>query len=334
MRFGGLARRATWVKEVKEKEKGILLLDAGDLFFKKFSTPYPENEIKGLGEKARLILKSFDLMGYHAIGIGDDDLSLGKKFLIELSKTTNVTFLSSNLIDEDSGKTLFQRHVIKEANGVKIGIFSLLSTDMFLGLSDPRKKGLIFRDPFETAQEMVRELGSQTDFIILLSHLGYPKDVELAHKISGIPIIIGGHTGIDLTNPPIIKNTIIVQNSSKGMYARKLNLTFSNKEASFYNVKTKHTYERNLATLRQQLNSVQASEAEKNQWRRGVENIERTLQQFEQKNPFAATSFPLGEAVKGHPDIKKMVDDYKSKFPEKSEPPVHDSRGIYRLKSP
>ena len=277
-------------------------------------------------------MKGFDLMGYHAIGIGDDDLSLGKNFLLELSKMSNVPFLSSNLIDEDSRKPLFQRHIIKEVNGLKVGIFSLLSPDVFLGLSDPRKKGLIFQDSVETAQEMVRELGPQTDLIILISHLSYPKDVELAQKISGIHIIIGGHTGVDLTNPPVIKNTVIVQNSSKGMYARKLNLTFSNKEATFYNVKTKYTYERNLAKLRRQLSSAQASEAEKNQWRRAVENIERTLQQFEQKNSFAMTSFPLGETVKDQPDITKMVEAYKSKFPEKSEPPVHDSRGTYQPK--
>src|SRR4030042_4070342 len=110
MRFGGLARRATWVKETKEKEKGLLLLDAGDLFFKKFSAPHAEGEIQRLNEKAHLILRSFDLMGYHAIGIGDDALSLGKDLLINLSKKFNVTFLSSNLIDEDSGKSLFQRY--------------------------------------------------------------------------------------------------------------------------------------------------------------------------------------------------------------------------------
>jgi 2',3'-cyclic-nucleotide 2'-phosphodiesterase (5'-nucleotidase family) len=307
-------------------------LDAGDLFFKKFSTPPPENEIKGLSEKARLILKSFDLMGYHAIGIGDDDLSLGKNFLIELSKTSNVTFLSSNVFDEDSGKPFFQRHIIKEVDGLKIGIFSLLSPDVFLGLSDPRKKGLIFWDPFQTAHEMVRELGSQTDLIILLSHLSYPKDTELAEKTSGIHIIVGGHTGVDLTNPPVIENTIIVQNSSKGKYARKLNLTLFKKEATFYNIMAKHAYEGNLAKLRQQLSSATASEVEKNQWRRTVESFERAIQQLEQKNPFTITSFPLGEAVQDHPGIKKMIDDYKSKFPEKSEVPVHDSRGTHRPK--
>ncbi|NWG05030.1 MAG: hypothetical protein HXY44_19445 [Syntrophaceae bacterium] len=271
-------------------------------------------------------------MGYHIIGIGDDDLSLGKNFLLELSKTSKLIFLSSNVMDEISGKTLFQRHVIKEVNGLRIGIFSLLSPDIFLGSADPRKKGLTFRNPLETAQEMIRELKPQTDLILLLSHLGYPKDVELAQKMEGIQIIIGGHTGVHLSNPPVIKNTVILQTSSKGMYGQQLNLTFSNREASFYNVKTKQTYERNLARLRQQLSSTQASEAEKNQWQRAIENIERTLQQFEQGNSFTLTSFPLGETVKDHPEIKKMVDDYKSKFPEKIEPLVHDSRGVYRPK--
>jgi len=288
--------------------------------------------MKKLTEKAHLILKSFELMGYHAIGIGDDDLSLGKKFLIDLSKLSHIPFLSSNVKDEDSGKPLFQRYIMKEVNGLKIGIFSLLSPEMFLGQSDPRKKGLIFHDPYETAQEMVKELGPKTDLIILLSHLGYHKDVELAQKILGIHIIIGGHTGVDLANPPVIKNSIIVQNASKGMYGRKLNLTFSNKEATFYNVITKQTYERNLEKLRQQLSSATASEAEKNQWQRAVENIENALQQFEQRNSFTFTSFPLGEAVKDHPDIKKMVDKYKSEFPEKSESPIHDSRGTYKPK--
>lgn len=43
----------------------MLLLDSGDLFFKKFSTPPPESEIKRLSEKVRLMLKRFELIGYH-----------------------------------------------------------------------------------------------------------------------------------------------------------------------------------------------------------------------------------------------------------------------------
>ena len=268
-------------------------------------------------QKARLIIDCFNLMGYDAVAIGDDDLSLGKKFILELSKTSNVPFLSSNLIDEDSGKPFFQRYIIKEVNGLKIGIFSLLSPDVFLGLSDPRKKGLIIRDPIETARATVKQLSSQTDFIILLSHLGYPKDIELSQAVQGIHIIVGGHSGVHLSNPPIFKDTIILQTSSKGMYAARLYLTLLNNKASFYNITTKRSLESNLNKLQLQLASVKASDAERDQWRRAKESSEKALQQLEGKNYFTNTIFPLNESIKDHPGIKKMIDDYKSKFPEK-----------------
>jgi len=301
---------------VRENAKRILVLDAGDLFFKRFSHPAPENELEAVTEKARLILKSFELMGYQAIGIGDDDLSLGKKFLLELSKTSNVTFLSSNVMDEDSGKLLFQSYLIREVNGLRIGIFSLLSPDTFLASSDPRRKGLILQDPIETARAMVKQLNSQTDLIILLSHLGYPKDIELAQTVEGIHIIVGGHSGVSLSNPPVLKDTIVLQTSSKGMYAAMLDLTLLNNKVSFYNITTKRSLEANLNKFQNQLASVQAPEAEKAQWQKAKESIEKALQQLEGKNYFTNIIPPLSQRTEDHPDIKKMIDTYKSKFPE------------------
>jgi len=175
---------------------------------------------------------------------------------------------------------------------------------------------LIIRDPVETAQEMVRELGPQTDLIILLSHLSYPKDVELAQKISGIHIIVGGHSGVHLSDPLIFKDRIILQTSSKGMYAARLDLTLLNNKASFYNIRTKRSLESNLNKLQFQLASVQAPEAEKAQWQKAKESIEKALQQLEGKNYFTNTISPLGQQVEDHPDIKKMIDTYNSKFPE------------------
>lgn len=149
----------------------MLVLDSGDLLFKKYFNPISENELKGMSEKALLIIESFNLTGYDALGIGDDDLNLGKEFLLEISKKANFPFLSSNLFDEASGKILFQSSLIKETNGLRIGIFSLLSPDFFTSPSDSRRKGLNIRSPVETAQAMVKELKPKTDFIILLSHL-------------------------------------------------------------------------------------------------------------------------------------------------------------------
>jgi len=299
------------VKDLRESEKEILVLDSGDLLFKRFSNPIPENELKGMSEKANLIIESFNLMGCDAIGIGDDDLALGKEFLLEMSKKANFPFLSSNLLDEASGKTLFQSSVIKEVKGLRIGMFSLLSPDLFTNPSDPRKTGLNIRPPIETAQAMIKELKPKTDLIILLSHLGYGKDVELARTLQGIHIILGSHTGINVTYPPPA-NTIILQTGSRGMFGGRLDLLFYNHEPVFYNSAKKISLENALNHINQRLTSKETPEAEKARLQRSKEETERAIKQL-RGNQFSNHIIVLQEQMKEDPDIKKMIEDYKTK---------------------
>ncbi len=295
----------------------MLILDAGDLLFKKFSNPVPENELKMVTEKAYLIIESLNLLGYDALGIGDDDLSLGKEFLMGIAKKAKFPFLSSNIMDEESGKLLFPPYLLKRINGLRVGIFSLLSPDSFLGQGDQRRKGLIFRSPAETAQSLVKELQPKTDLIILLSHLSYAKDVELAQAVSGIHFIMGSHTGINLPYPPIANNkTIILQTVPKGMYAGRLDLTLYNHEATFYNTTVRQTMEQNLKSLTSRLNEGKASETDKAQWRRLKEEIDRALKQLQGKNEFTNSIFPLGQETKDDPEIRKRVEAFRSRFPE------------------
>jgi 2',3'-cyclic-nucleotide 2'-phosphodiesterase (5'-nucleotidase family) len=301
------------VKDLRESQKGVLVLDSGDLLFKKYMNPIQENELKGMKEKAQLIVESFNLTGYDAIGIGDDDLTLGKEFLLEISKKANFPFLSSNLLNEASGKVLFQSSLIKEINGLRIGIFSLLSPDLFTGPSDPRKKGLTIRQPIEVAQAMVKELKPKADLIILLSHLGYVKDIEMAQTVRGINIIVGGHSGINLVYPPVMKDTMILQTASRGMFGARLDLFFYNNEPIFYNSATKISLENNLKNINQQLNSKGTPEVEKDQWRKAKEDTERTLNQLQGKNEFINNIIPLQDQMKEHPDIKKMLEAYRGK---------------------
>jgi 2',3'-cyclic-nucleotide 2'-phosphodiesterase (5'-nucleotidase family) len=293
----------------------MLLLDSGDLLFKKYLNPVSENALKAMSEKAHLMIESFNLMSYTAMGIGDDDLTLGKEFLLEISKKANFPFLSSNVLDEASGKILFQSFLIKEINGFRIGIFSLLSPDFFTSPSAPRRKGVNIQSPVETAQAMVKKLKPKTDFIILLSHLGYAKDIELAQTVEGINIIVGGHTGINLIYPPVIKNTIIVQNTSRGMYAAKLDLFFHNNEPTFYNSATKTSLENTLNNINQRLNSKEMPEAERAQWRKTKEDAERSLHQLQGKNELTNQIIPLQEQMKENPEIKKLAEAYKAQFP-------------------
>jgi 2',3'-cyclic-nucleotide 2'-phosphodiesterase (5'-nucleotidase family) len=310
------------VKEIRESVKGILVLDAGDLLFKKYYGPILEADVKMTTEKAYVMIDSLNLMGFDGIGIGDDDLSLGKEFLLEIAKRANFPLISSNLIQEESGKLLFKPYIVKEINGLKIGIFSLLSSDLFSNPSDPRRKGLIFRSPLETAQHMVKELQPKTDLIILLSHLGYQKDMELAQTVPGINLIVGSHTGVNLAYAPVIKNTILLQTASKGMLAGRIDLTLYNNEPTFYNTMAKKSLEDKLHFLNLRSGSKEASEADKAQWRKTKEEIERSLQQYHGKNEFTNVIISLSEERKEHPDIVKLVEAFKLTYPEIEKPPT------------
>jgi hypothetical protein len=61
-------------------------------------------------------------------------------------------------------------------------------------------------------------------------------------------------------------------------------------------------------------------EQEKAKWLKSKEDTERALAQLQGKNEFTNIIFPLREGMKDHPDILKMIDEYKSKYPETEKP--------------
>ncbi len=255
-------------------------------------------------------------MGYDAVGVGEDDLTLGKEFLMEISKRANFAILSSNLLDAETKKPIFQPYLIKERNGLRVGIFSLISPECFSGQNDPRMKGLRVQNPMEVGREMIKELQTKADLIVLLSHLGYAKDVEFAQVNPGVRLIFGGHTGTHLLYAPVINNTAIFQTASRGMYAAKLSLTLYSSEPSIVNSWQRRSLESSLQSIKNKLSSPNLSESEKVQWRKAQEEMERNLKKLQGKNEFANTFLPLNEKIRSHPELVKMIEAFKSRFPE------------------
>ena len=127
---------------------------------------------------------------------------------------------------------------VLERNGMKIGIFGLLGKDA--AEVSPFAKPLTFRDPIETAREMVNILRNQekADVVICLSHGGLrdnPKlseDEILATKVKGIDVIISGHSHTKLEKPIVIGGTIIVQAWCYGKQAGILDIAYENGKVS------------------------------------------------------------------------------------------------------
>ena len=212
------------IRKWKQEQKNLLVLDAGDLLYPRASKPPSQDGKAVMNLKAMAIVAAFNHMGCDAITIGEDDLLWGKENLLEIIKGREFSVVSANLIDGESGKPLFRPYVIKQMGGFKVGIFGLFP-------KSPRKEGqfsgLTVLEPFGIAQKMVSTVRREADFVILLSHLGYAKDLELARKVEGINVIAGGHNGINLSHPRIIENTVVLQVGNRGRYLGRIDITIN-----------------------------------------------------------------------------------------------------------
>ncbi|HEY5469238.1 MAG TPA: bifunctional metallophosphatase/5'-nucleotidase [Bacteroidales bacterium] len=241
---GGFARIAAILKSEKETNTGTtLVLDAGDFFM---GTLFPSIESK-TGFQLRL-MKS---MGYDVIGLGNHEYDFGPEWLASVisasAKNGEVpSLLIGNAIfdikdtRDDALEKLYSekiigRNLIFTEDGIKIGIFSILGKNA--AEVAPKAAPVSFEKQAKFAKKMVRELKNEKcDIIICISHSGITKnkkgefagdDVELARKVKGIDLIIGGHSHTKLDQPLIVNNIPIVQTGEFGQFVGRLSLIYS-----------------------------------------------------------------------------------------------------------
>jgi len=93
-----------------------------------------------------------------------------------------------------------------------------------------------FKDPIEAFQEMVKVLREKekADMVICLSHSGLreaksiSEDELLAQKVSGIDVIVGGHSHTRQEKPLVVNSTLILQASAYGKCVGVLDLLWEN----------------------------------------------------------------------------------------------------------
>ena len=82
------------------------------------------------------------------------------------------------------------------------------------------------REPLEVLPDLVEQVrreGAKT--VILMSHLSSKSDRQVAEKIPGIDVIVGGHDHVKINPPEVVNGTIIVQAGDFGQYLGRLDLT-------------------------------------------------------------------------------------------------------------
>lgn len=203
---GGFARIASRKKQLqqvaKEQDQAFLFLHAGDcfqgtLYFSLFK-----------GEANATMLNALNI---DAMALGNHELDMGNLPVAQFAQQINFPLLAGNwdLSNEDESKPVrlntneklitydpqsqTANWIVKHAQGEPIAIFSL-ALDKMADISNP-DPDTPFVNALNTARQTIAAIEKQgINKIILLSHMGYEADLEMAEQVSGISLIVGGHS--------------------------------------------------------------------------------------------------------------------------------------------
>jgi len=234
--FGGVARIKSKLDERRAALDGegrnVLVVDAGDQFQGSlFYTTYK-------GDAAVEFLNGMDI---DVMAVGNHEFDDGPEALANFIGKAEFPILSGN-IDVNGEPTLKGKVpgvLVLEKGGEKIGIVSALAEDTVDTSSPgPGVRFIQAEDYLNGAVESLEAAGINK--IIAVTHMGLPRDQEIAASVPGIDLIIGGHSHTLLSNtqedakgpyPVVVKNpdgkdVPIVQAYAYGKFLGEINITW------------------------------------------------------------------------------------------------------------
>lgn len=184
---GGLARISAAIQAARQEQDNVIALDAGDQF--QGTLFYSVN-------KWPVIAAADALLPYDAMTLGNHEFDEGCRELARFLAAQPLPVLAANLVPQQGCPLAGSRirpYLVRTVRGTRVGIIGL-ANDEVTGLAAACPQ-TTFRDARTTLEQYVAELEAQgIRHIIAVTHLGLEQDRELARSVSGVDVIVGGHT--------------------------------------------------------------------------------------------------------------------------------------------
>lgn len=227
VRAGGYPRMSAYFKQVrKERKDQVLVLDGGDTFH----GTYPVVKTKGEFLIPFLNDMKIDAMTAHW------EFAYGPERLNQLLESLNYPMLAINIYHKGTKDLAYKPYLIKEVNGIKVGIIGIASTIVDKVMPASFSEGLYFTLGNEELPRHIREVKELgVDLLVVVSHLGYPQDLKLAEEVDGIDVLLSAHTHNRVYEPAIINGAVVIQSGCHGSFVGRLDLTINDKKVSSFN---------------------------------------------------------------------------------------------------
>jgi len=225
-RIGGVDRLATLIKAIRaERGDKVLLLDGGD----SWQGSYGALQSRGADMVRVLNALKPDAMTGHW------EFTYGAKRVEQLVKELPFPFLAGNVKEATWGDPVFPPSAVFERGGLRIGVIG--QAFPYTPVANPRY--LIPDWSFgieedKIAANVAKLRNDKVDLVVLLSHNGFDVDRKLAARVTGIDVILTGHTHDALPAPVKVGDTLLVAAGSHGKFLARLDLEVRDRKVQAY----------------------------------------------------------------------------------------------------
>ena len=220
--MGGFAHLATLVRRLRAERPGALLLDGGDTW---------QGSATSLWTKGQDMVDAAKELGVDVM-TGHWEFTYGAarvKEVVDKDFAGRIDFIAQNVRTTDFGDPVFAPYVMKRINGIAVAIIG--QAFPYTPIANPRYfvpewTFGIQEEGLQKAVDDARAKGAQV--VVLLSHNGMDVDLKVASRVTGIDVILDGHTHAGVPQPVPVGNrggrTLVTNAGSNGKFVGLLEL--------------------------------------------------------------------------------------------------------------
>jgi len=241
-KVGGMARAATVLRELKKENPNTYGVVAGD-----FLSPSVVGTVKHEGKRiaGAQMVDVLNAMGIDLVTFGNHEFDIKESDLQQRIEESRFAWIGGNVkhaIGEDV--VPFVKHekgnvipIPKAAvlnctnsfgNEIKIGVISVT-------LPANKASYVHYDDVIESAKTEFDRLLPSVEFIVALTHLSIEGDRELARRIPGLRLIMGGHEHVNMRIPEGEVMITKADANAKSAYIHVLRYNVSTKSLTMFN---------------------------------------------------------------------------------------------------
>src|SRR6266851_447636 len=153
----GIAKVATLIKDARKNDPDLLLVDSGDT-----------------------MMLAMNALHYDSMAVGNHEYNFGLKVLEKARREAKFPWLSANSYDKGTDHPHYTPYIVKEIQGVRIGVLGLTTPGIPNWENVPNYQGLEFKETVSEAKKWVLILREKekVDVVVITMHMGIEEDLR------------------------------------------------------------------------------------------------------------------------------------------------------------